>query len=98
MPTSTITFRSSLRDKAKKKAKKMGIPLSFVLNQAIKDFLQRDDRIAFGLTENGFTPEQEEEILQAEKEINEGKISGPFHSAKEFIEHLHKESKKYNKK
>lgn len=40
-------------------------------------------------TENGFTPEFEEEVLKASKEEN----IGPFPSAKEAIAALHKKAK-----
>ena len=42
-----------------------------------------------GLTENGFTPEFEQEILEAEK----SESIGPFPNAKEAIKALHKLSK-----
>lgn len=42
------------------------------------------------ITENGFTPEFEEEILEASKEKN--KI-GPFKTIKEVLAELHKNSK-----
>ena len=90
MPTPTITFRSPLRDKAMQKSKKMGIPLSLVLNNAIKNFLGRDNTVLLGLTKNGFTPEQEAEILRREREDD---LIGPFSSRKDFIKSLNKKTK-----
>jgi hypothetical protein len=48
MPTPTLTFRTNLRDQAAKKAQSMGIPLSLVLNNALRIFLKSDDSVTIG--------------------------------------------------
>ncbi|MFA6458502.1 MAG: hypothetical protein WCV72_03910 [Patescibacteria group bacterium] len=48
MPTPTLTFRTNLRDQAAKKAQNMGIPLSLVLNNALRVFLKSDDSVIIG--------------------------------------------------
>jgi antitoxin component of RelBE/YafQ-DinJ toxin-antitoxin module len=58
-----ITFRipTPLKKKATLAAKKVGVPLSLVLKNALKDFIVKPK---VTLTENGFTPEFEEEIIK----------------------------------
>lgn len=48
MPTPTITFRSKLRTQAAQKAKRIGIPLSVILNQALLRFINSDDTVVIG--------------------------------------------------
>ncbi len=48
MPTPTLTFRTSLRNQATKKAQRMGVPLSLVLNNALRVFLKSDDSVIIG--------------------------------------------------
>ncbi|MFA5352254.1 MAG: hypothetical protein WC304_03170 [Candidatus Gracilibacteria bacterium] len=47
-PTPTLTFRTTLRNQATKKAQRMGIPLSLVLNNALRIFLKSDDTVVIG--------------------------------------------------
>jgi hypothetical protein len=48
MPTPTITFRSRFSNQAREKAQKMGVPLSLVLNNALRVFLNSDDTVIIG--------------------------------------------------
>lgn len=48
MPTPTITFRSNLTKQAKIKAERMGVPLSLVLNNALRLFVNSDDTVSIG--------------------------------------------------
>jgi len=48
MPTPTITFRSNLTKQAKIKAERMGVPLSLVLNNALRNFLNADNMVILG--------------------------------------------------
>ena len=48
MPTPTLTFRTKLRDQATKKSRRMGVPLSLVLNNALRVFLKSDDSVIIG--------------------------------------------------
>lgn len=74
MKTPTLTFRADkqLQFYAKEKAKKMWIPLSIVLQQALKTFVSQNT-ITF--TENWFTPEFEDLVLEAEKTSSSEKFS-----------------------
>lgn len=67
MPAKTaITFRTPVKVKreAARAARKVGVSLSTVLTSALKDFVANPKLL---LTENGFTPEFEEEILRSSK-------------------------------
>ncbi len=81
-------------DKTKRDAQKIALKLGLDLSGAIKMFL-RQMTIHKGLpflvlTENGFTPEQEQEILLAAREAEQGiNISKPM-SQKEFRRYLSK--------
>jgi DNA-damage-inducible protein J len=80
-------------DKTKKSAKKILDELGIDMSSAIKIYLKQiaiNKGIPFKLTtENGFTLEEEAEILKASKEAKKGKnVSGPFSTAKEIQNYL----------
>ncbi len=83
MQTPTLTFRADkqLQTYAKEKAKKMWIPLSLILQQALKSFINKKT-ITF--TENWFTPEFENLIIEAEKTHSSKK----FDNSQEAINYL----------
>ena len=83
MPTPTITFRipKNLQDMAKSKAKKMGIPLTVIMQKALETFVNTK---TITVTENGFTPEFENLVIEAESESN----SDRFVSSKDAINHF----------
>ena len=85
MATPTITFRipHNLQQMAKAKAKKMGIPLTVVLQKALETFIHSD---TITLTENGFTPEFENFILKSESESS----SRSFSNSEDAIHYLRK--------
>lgn len=81
-------------EKTKVNAQKIAAKLGLDLSGAIKMFLQQmtiHKGLPFlALTENGFTPEQEHEILLAAREAEKGiNISKPM-SPKEFRRYLDK--------
>ncbi len=92
----TKAIQIRIDSKLKKEADKVFDELGLDTPTAIRMFLNKAVRtrsIPFrlnnNLTENGFTPEFEREIIEAEK----SPIVGSFHSAEEAIKFLHKNSK-----
>ena len=87
---STIQIR--IDEKEKKMAKKAFNSLGLDMSSAIKIFLKKVSThkgLPFlMLTENGFTLEQEEEILKAAREAEQGKNVSEAMTPKEFIEYL----------
>jgi hypothetical protein len=85
MATPTLTFRApkELQETAKKKALKIGVPLSLVLQQALKTFVYSD---SLTFTENGFTPEFENLVQEAEKESSDA----VFFDIEEVIDYINK--------
>jgi len=84
------TIQIRIDEKTKQSAKKILESLGIDLSGAIKLFLKQvviKKGIPFQvITENGFTPEEEERILKASK----GKHYGPFKSANELMKFLNK--------
>lgn len=86
------TVQVRIDEKTKKSAKKVlddiGIDMSTAINVYFKQIVIYKGLPFKLLTENGLTPEQEEEILKASEEAKAGKnVTGPF-SPKEAIEYL----------
>lgn len=82
-----IKIDNKLKEKAQKVAKELGLPLSVVLNNYLKEFV-REKRVVFGasLTLNKKTAQELDGIL---KDRKEGKnMTGPFDSFDDFIESL----------
>ncbi len=79
-------------EKTKKAAKKVLDKLGIDMTSAIKVYLKQiviNQGIPFKLvTENGFTPEQEEEILMASVEAKSGKNVTKAMSTKEAVDYL----------
>lgn len=90
---STIQVR--IDEKTKKSAQKVLNEIGLDMSSAVKIYFKQiilNKGIPFRiLTENGFTPEQETEILKASEEAKKGKnLAGPFDSAEELIAELKK--------
>lgn len=83
MTTPSLTFRveKTIQEKARKKAERLGIPLSLVLQQALKTFVS-EKQITF--TENGLTPEFEDLVLEIQNESS----SQTFDNAEEALSFL----------
>lgn len=79
-------------DKTKNSAKKVLDELGVDMSSAIKVYLRQiviNQGIPFKLvTENGFTPEEEREILKASEEAKKGKNVTKAMSPKEAVDYL----------
>jgi len=79
-------------DKTKNSAKKVLDKLGVDMSSAIKVYLKQiviNNGIPFKLvTENGFTPEEEREILKASEEARKGKNVTKAMSPKEAVDYL----------
>lgn len=79
-------------DKTKRDAQKIAAKLGLDLSGAIKMFLRqmtlRKGLPFLALTENGFTPEQEHEILQTAREAEKGIGLTKKMSAKQALKYL----------
>ncbi len=83
--------------KAQKVAKQLGVPLSLVINNYLRNFI-RDKEVHFSLNRDTLplgTPEGElkpavkRRLARLHKDVIEGKnLAGPFHSAKDAISYL----------
>ena len=81
-----IKTNKVLKQKAQKLAKEMGLPLSTLFNNYLKDFItERQVTFSAPLIPNEKTRRA---IKQARKDYKAGKISGPFKTADAFIRHL----------
>jgi len=78
-----------VRDKARKVAKKIGVPLSMVVNRQLKQFA-KDQRIEFGepLVPNAKTRKILDEALRDIREGREDKFSPAFTDMKEMDKYL----------
>lgn len=88
MKTATINFKTDEATKAKAQdvAKQIGIPLSNLLNAYLYE-LANTGSVHFTASEP-MTEKMEALIVEAEKEIAAGEISGPFESLEALFEHL----------
>lgn len=87
------TIQIRIDEKTKKVAQKILNNLGFDMSSAVKAYFRQiilKKGIPFRIiTENGLTPEEEEEILKAAEEAKQGKnIHGPFDSAEKLIKEL----------
>ena len=93
------TLQIRIKDDTKKQAKKVLDTLGLDMSGAITLFLHQvilRKGIPFPIvTENGFTPAFEAEVLKAEKEKDQ---SPTFTDAKSALSYLHKEAGKLSKK
>jgi antitoxin component of RelBE/YafQ-DinJ toxin-antitoxin module len=81
----TIAIDKKTKEKAEKRAKKEGISVSTLVRIFLNDYASGKINVGVApsnLTENGFTPEFENEILEAAKDPE---TYGPFDSAEEAI-------------
>jgi len=83
--TMLIKTNKDLKIKAQKLAKKMGLPLSTLVNNYLREFVV-ERKVTFEAP-YVLNKKTQRIVDQARKEYKEGKFSGPF-TAKEFIEHL----------
>ncbi len=77
-----------LKEAAQKMAKKMGIPFSAVMNQVLKEIVNRE-QITFSAQEYEPTPYLKRLLIQGEKDLKTGKNIKTFNSLEEaFAEWL----------
>lgn len=77
----------NLKKRAMARSKKMGMPLSFILNKAIKNFAE--GRWDVDIVEEKFNTKTAREIRQALKDIKEGKNLSPvFNNIDDAIAYL----------
>lgn len=87
------TIQIRIDDKTKRSARKVLDRLGIDMSTAIKAYLRQvaiHERLPISLvTENGLTPEEEGEIVRADKEARAGKnVFGPFDSTDEMLKSL----------
>lgn len=89
MSTIQIRIDQKLKRQANKIFNELGIDMSTGIKIYLKKVIAKKGLPFTMLTENGLTPQQEEEILQAEKEALMGvNVSPAFDNAKEAIAYL----------
>ena len=87
--TTQVVFNidDKLKKKAMKKSKKIGVPFSFVLNKAVKRFVEGEWEVA--LVEEKFNKKTAKEIQKALKDIKLGKNLSPvFDNLEDVIKYL----------
>ena len=78
-----------LKEAAQKMAKKMGIPFSAVMNQVLKEIVNRE-QITFSAQEYEPTPYLKRLLIQGEKDLRTGKNIKTFNSLEEMRAYLDK--------
>lgn len=87
--TTQVVFNidKNLKKKAMTKAKKLGVPFSFVLNRATEGFVEGEWEII--PAREKFNAKTAKEIRQALKDIKEGKnLSPTFNNMKDAFKYL----------
>lgn len=87
MKTAVINLKvePSLKALAQERARKLGVPLSYVLHMQLLNFT-RGEKVE--LPAEQMTPHLENLIAEAEAEIARDEVSGPFETTEDFINHL----------
>lgn len=85
--TISVSVDKQAKDAAQAIAKSTGLTLSSLINSYLLQ-IAATRRIELYAPEP-MTPKMEKLIEQAEKEIKEGKVVGPFNSVDDFISALH---------
>ena len=80
----TVMFKTDkkLKEASQKMAKKMGIPFSAVMNQVLKEIVNRE-QITFSAQEYEPTPYLKRLLVQGEKDLKTGKNIERFDSLEE---------------
>ncbi len=89
MPYIQLRIDDKTKDSAKKVLDELGIDMSSAIKIYLKQIIVNQG-IPFKLvTRNGFTPDEEREILKASEEARKGKnVSGPFSTKQEIQDYL----------
>jgi len=80
-----LKIDNSVKKQAQQRAKEIGLSLSSVVNATLKQFA-RTGELELSSSPR-MTPYLENLVLEARKEYQDGKFSGPFNS-EELIKHL----------
>ena len=85
----TIMFKTDkkLKEATQKMAKKMGIPFSAVMNQMLKEIVNRE-QITFSAQEYEPTPYLKRLLIQGEKDLKTGKNIKTFSSIEDLMADL----------
>lgn len=81
-----IKIDTNIKKSAQKKAKELGLSLSSVVNATLSQFA-RTGELELSVSPR-ITPHLEELVIEARKEYEKGKTSGPFDNAKDLFKHL----------
>lgn len=84
----TVKVDSAVKKSAQELAESMGLTLSALINTYLRQVIMTR-KVELFAPEKA-TPQMEKIIAEAEKEIAAGDFVGPFNSAEEFLEELHK--------
>lgn len=86
----TVMFKTDkkLKEAAQKTAKKMGISFSAIMNEYMREFVERKS-ITFSAEEYNPTPYLKRILKQGEKNLAEGKVK-TFESLEEMRDYLEK--------
>lgn len=91
MATIQIRIDEQTKKKSAKILKELGLDTSSAINVFLKQVVLTRSIPFPILTENGLTVQQEEEILQASKEAEQGiHMSPPLRTEKEMMDYLNK--------
>jgi len=82
-----LKIDNDVKEQAQERAKELGLSLSSVVNATLKQFA-RTGELELSAAPR-MTPYLEELVLEARKEYEEGKTSGPF-DAEQLLQHLKK--------
>ncbi len=85
----TVMFKTDkkLKEASQKMAKKMGIPFSAVMNQVLKEIVNRE-QITFSAQEYNPTPYLRRILDRGEKDLKTGKNIKTFNSVEELMADL----------
>lgn len=75
-----------VKEEAQKLAKELGVPLSTVVNGYLRQFI-RDREVTFSAAPR-MSKQLEDTIAEAEEDIANGDLIGPFESGEEMDEYL----------
>jgi antitoxin component of RelBE/YafQ-DinJ toxin-antitoxin module len=86
----SVKVDRAVRDRAKKTAKKMGVPLSLVVNAGLRRFAEEERLVLETERAYRMSKKLERRLASVEADLKRGRnISPAFTNAKEAVEWLH---------
>ena len=83
-----IKIDNAVKKQAQKRASDLGLSLSSVINATLKQFARTGELV---LSSGPMpTPYLEKLVIEARKEYEKGKTSGPFDNVRELMDHMSK--------